>query len=112
MADLTTVVLTVDDPETDMEAADVAATAGGDTAEIAPGNFLVINNGSGGSITTTIATPGTVDGLAIADATVVTAAGKIGIIPLASIFRQATGRANITYSAVADLTVAVYQVGA
>ncbi|WKV74224.1 hypothetical protein AW27_023570 [Streptomyces sp. PCS3-D2] len=88
-----------------------AAEAGGDTAPTGTGRFLVVANGSGGSITATLATPGTVSGLDIDDAAVVVAAGKTSIIPLSRAFAGANGRAAITYSAVTSLTVGAFELG-
>src|SRR3546814_2967123 len=98
MADLATqTAITVAAPELDVVGSLAAAAAGGDTAEITPGAFFVLNNGSGVTVTATFATPGTKDGLAIADATMAVLAGDVGIMPLANVFRQSTGRANVTY---------------
>lgn len=96
--------------------ADIAAEAdpaavGGDTAPVGPGYFLYVANADASSHTVTIATPGTVSGLAVADATLVVAAGDSGIIPLTNLFRGATGRAAITYSSVTATTVAVFKLG-
>lgn len=111
MADLTTqAAITVAVPKLDVIAGLVAAAVGGDTAEIADGGFFVLNNGSAVTVTATFATPGTVKGLAIAEATMAVLAGKIGIMPLSSIFRQSTGRANVTYSAVTTVTVGVFKI--
>src|SRR3546814_10889313 len=93
MADLATqTAITVAAPELDVVGSLAAAAAGGDTAEITPGAFFVLNNGSGVTVTATFATPGTKDGLAIADATMAVLAGDVGIMPLANVFRQSTGR--------------------
>ncbi|MGW1127455.1 hypothetical protein [Streptomyces sp. NPDC002526] len=96
----------------DVTATAVAAAEAGDTAPVGPGTFLLVVNGSGASRTITIATPGTVAGHAVADATLVVAAGDTGIIPLTNLFRGATGRAAITYDAVTSVTVAVFTLGA
>src|SRR5688572_28076126 len=85
--------------------ADLAAASGGDTAPVGPGYALVVINGGASTRTVTIATPGTVDGHAVADATLVVAAGDTGIIPLTNVFRGATDRASITYDAVTTVTV-------
>ncbi|MFJ2162572.1 hypothetical protein [Streptomyces sp. NPDC087856] len=112
MADLTTTKITVATGILDLAAQATAAGAGGDTAEVGPRRFLYVNNGSGSSITVTLATPGTVSGLAVADPTYAIAAGKMGLIPLASIFRGTTGRAAITYSAVTTVTVRPFELPA
>ncbi|WP_327162862.1 hypothetical protein [Streptomyces zaomyceticus] len=96
----------------DLDAAAVAAAGGGDTAPVGDGLFLYVNNAGGAGRTVTIATPGTVSGHSIADATLVLAAGKRGLIPLTTLFRGATGRAAITYDAVTSVTVAVLKIGA
>lgn len=109
MADLTTQpAITVAVPELDVVGSLAAAAVGGDTAEIRSGAFFVLNNGSGSTVTATFATPGTVSGLAIAEATMAVLAGDVGIMPLSNIFRQTTGRANVTYSAVTSVTVGVF----
>ncbi|KLL11583.1 MULTISPECIES: hypothetical protein [Protofrankia] len=111
MADLTPVSAPIDGGRPDLGAAAVAAAGGGDTAPVGPGLFFYLNNGSGGTVTATFATPGTVKGLDVENATLVVPAGKHGILPLASVFRGANGRAAITYSAVTTVTVAVVQMG-
>ncbi|MFC8276252.1 hypothetical protein ACFUJR_27725 [Streptomyces sp. NPDC057271] len=95
----------------DLAGAAVAAAGGGDTAPVGPDHFLAVFNGDASPHTATIATPGTVDGHAIADATLVVAAGDVGIIPLTNLFRGATGRAAITYDGVTSVTVAVLKLG-
>ncbi|MFJ4631563.1 hypothetical protein [Streptomyces sp. NPDC088847] len=112
MADLTTTKISVAAGLLDLAAGATAAGAGGDTAEVGPRRFLYVNNGSGSSVTVTLATPGTVSGLAVADPTYAIAAGKMGLIPLASIFRGTTGRAAITYSAVTTVTVRPFELPA
>ncbi len=109
MADLSLNSVPVAAGVADVAAVAVAAAGGGDTAPVGPGRFLYVNNGSGGSITVTVATPGTVSGLAIADTAVAVAAGDIGLIPLANVHRGANGRAAITYSDVTSLTVAAFE---
>lgn len=88
-----------------------SAAAGGDTAATGPGLALLVSNGDASSHTVTLATPGTVDGLAIADRAVTVAAGALAVIPLADIYRNpSTGLASITYDAVTSLQVAVVRV--
>ncbi|MEW2631785.1 hypothetical protein AB0903_09030 [Streptomyces sp. NPDC048389] len=96
----------------DVAAAAVAAASLGDTAPVGPGYALVMFNDDAAPHTATIATPGTVDGHAISDATLVVAAGDVGMIPLTKIFRGANDRAAITYDAVTAVTVAVIKLGA
>jgi len=112
MAALTTTTISVASGTLDLGAALVAATSGGDTTEVGPGKFLAILNSDASSKTVTLDTPGTVSGLAIAQGTYVVAAGKTCIVPLANVFRGATGRASVTYSAVTSVTVGVFELGA
>lgn len=89
-----------------------AASAGGDAAPIGTDYYLVVRNGGGASVTVTVVTPGTIKGLAIADTALVIPAAGEGFIPMDSIYRNpATGRADITYSAVTSVTVGVLSVG-
>ncbi len=89
-----------------------AATAGGDTAAPNDHSALIVKNGGTAAITVTLATPQTVDGLAVEDTAVSVAAGAETLIPLyPHLYRNpATGVVNITYSAVASVTVAVVNV--
>lgn len=88
-----------------------SATAGGDKARTGDGLVLVVSNGDASSHTVTLATPGTVDGLAIADRTVTVAAGGLAVIPLSDIYRDpATGLATLTYDAVTSVKVAAVRV--
>ncbi|MEU0584584.1 hypothetical protein [Streptomyces sp. NPDC006132] len=111
MANLNLIPVPVATGIADVAAQAVAAAGGGDAAPVGPGRFLYVNNGSGGTITVTVATPGTVSGLAVADAAVPVAAGDHAIIPLATVYRGANGRAAITYSGVTSLTVAAFELG-
>lgn len=111
MAALTTQTISVATGLLDTGAALAAAASGGDTAEVGPGKFFVVLNGDASSKTVTIATAGTVSGLAIADGSYAVAAGDTCIIPLANVFRGSTGRASITYSAVTSVTVGVFELG-
>lgn len=88
------------------------ATSGGDDCATGAGVLLVVNNGSGGSITVTLATPETVDGdLTVQDRAVAVAAGAEAVIPVTDRYRNpSTGRCAITYSGVTSLTVAVIRV--
>lgn len=112
MADLSLTTVSVAAGTLDVAAAATAAAGGGDTAPVGPGRFLYVNNGAASPITVTIATPGTVSGVGIADPTYVVAAGKHAIIPLANIFRGANGRAAITYSSATTVTVRPFELGA
>lgn len=112
MAALTTNLVTSVGGEPDVAGALVAAAVGGDTAEVGPGLFLYVANASAVTVTVTLDTPGTADGHAIADGTLVVLAADDGFIPLTNIFRGSTGRASITYSAVTTVTVGVFKLGA
>ncbi len=84
------------------------ASAGGDTAPVGGGLKLHVVNGSGATVTVTVVTPGTLDGLSIGDAALAIPAGGHGFVPLTNVYRDpVTGRANVTYSAVTTVTVAV-----
>lgn len=111
MAALTTQTVSVATGVLDLGAALTAAASGGDTAEVGPGKFLVILNGDASSKTVTIQTTGTKSGLAVADGSYVVATLDTCIVPLADVFRGATGRASITYSAVTSVTVGVFELG-
>ena len=89
----------------------VAAAGGGDDCATGVGVELAVKNGSGSSITVTLATPETVDGdLAVADRTVTVPAGGEMSIPITDRYRNpSTGRCAITYSAVTTVTVAVFR---
>lgn len=85
-----------------------AAAGGGDHCPTGDGVRLLLKNDDDASTTATIATPGTVDGLAIADRAVTIAAGKVKVVPITDVYRdRATGLAAITYTGVTDLGVAV-----
>lgn len=89
------------------------ATSGGDTCLTGAGVLLLVKNGDSGAHTVTLATPGTVNGLAIADRTVSVAAGATEAIPVTGDYRDpATGRASITYDGVTSVEVAVIRVAA
>lgn len=89
-----------------------AAAGGGDTFLPSNNTFIHVKNGSGGSITVTIVTPGTVSGQAVADVAVAIAAGAekmIGPLPGSLFARASDGRADLTYSGVTSLTLAVLE---
>lgn len=95
----------------------VAAAGGGDA--FAPGDrtFLRVNNGGGGAITVTIATPATVDAgggatLAIADGggSVTNAQSRLfGPFPASLYADPSTGLVNVTYSGVTTVTVGAFK---
>jgi hypothetical protein len=110
MADLAATTVTLATPAI-LENIDVAATVSGDTAPIGDDLMLFIKNGAGTTTTVTIATPGTVDGLAIADVSIAIPTLLSALVPLTQpLASGATGRANITYSQVTTVTVAVLRV--
>lgn len=76
------------------------------------GRALHVRNGSGASITVTVPTPGTVEGLAITDRTFTIAAGAhaafgSGAAAVSGLYAQTDGTVHIDYSAVTTVTVAV-----
>lgn len=87
-----------------------AADVAGDTvASDSSGRlFFVVKNASAGAITVTVVDPRTTEaGAAYGDPTYSVAAGGERWIPLEPFFRNpATGLVNVTYSAVASVTVA------
>lgn len=87
------------------------AASGGDTCLTGAGVLLLVKNGDASSHTVTLATPGTVNGLAIADRAVPVAAGATEAIPVTVDYRDpSTGRASITYDDVTSVEVAVVRV--
>lgn len=109
MADLSVITVPVDAGIADVVGQAVAADAGGDTAPVGPGRFLYVNNADASPHTATVATTGTVKGLAISDGALVVAASDHGIIPLHNVYRGADGRAAITYDDVTSVTVAAFE---
>ncbi|WP_282703247.1 hypothetical protein [Streptomyces sp. CC219B] len=109
MADLDLVPVPVGAGIADVAAQAVAAAGGGDTAPVGAGRFLYVNNADASPHTVTVATPGTVKGLAVADASLVVAAGDHGLLPLNNVYRGANGRAAITYDGVTSVTVAAFE---
>ncbi len=95
-----------------LEATYAAAAGGGDKFAPDANAVLHVKNGSGGDITVTVATQGTVVGNPIADNAVVVTAGEerfIGPWPYEHYSAAADGLAAITYSGVTSLTVAVFR---
>jgi hypothetical protein len=107
MAALTTQVLVPGGSESTL----AAAAGGGDTCAAGDGVFLELDNAGGSSVTVTLATPGTVDGLAIADRAVAVPAGERWKIPVPRMFAKADGRCDLTYSGVTSVTVGVFKMG-
>lgn len=86
------------------------ASVGGDTFKPTSDRAkLMVRNGSGASINVTVATPGTVGGLAISERVMPVAAGAIAFLPLYKHLyaNPADGLLSITYSAVTTVDVAV-----
>lgn len=95
-----------------LAAAYSAASAGGDKFTPGARTFLHVKNASGGAVTATIVTPGTVIGQAIADVAVAVPAGAerlIGPFP-AEHFAGSDGLASVSWSASASVTFAVARV--
>lgn len=94
-----------------LAAAYSAASVGGDTLTPNIDVFLHVKNGGGSSINVTVVTPNlAAGGLAIADSvTAIPAASDrfIGPFPAKHFARSSDGKADITYSAVTSVTVAV-----
>jgi hypothetical protein len=89
----------------------VSASGGGDTCETGAGVLLLVKNGDESSHTVTLVTPGTHNGLAIADRAIPVAAGAEVPIPVGKDYRNpSTGRASITYDGVTGVEVAVIRV--
>lgn len=97
---------------TGLDATQNAATGGGDEF-LNNGNIILrVENGSGAPITVTVISQATISGLAVADAAVTIPAGEfrfIGPFP-PSLFNDANGKAQITYSGVTSLTVEVLDI--
>lgn len=87
------------------------AASGGDTCQTGAGVLLLVKNDAVAARTVTLATPGTVNGLAIADRAVAVAAGSIVGIPVTNDYRDpSTGRASISYDDATSVQVAVIRV--
>lgn len=91
-----------------------AASPGGD--KVRPGTRVALhfrNADTLSSVTVTLVTPGTVQGLAIADRTVtVPAAGEVMVTVPADLYGDPAdgGLASFTYSAATDVTVAALRI--
>ena len=75
--------------------------------------FIYVTNGGGGTVVVTIATPGTVDGLAIADRAVTLLTGTdrmIGPFP-PHIYNNSSGEIEVTFDVVASVTLAALNLG-
>lgn len=89
-----------------------AANVDGNSVRLGGGTkVLKVINGSGGAITVTLQTPGTVSGLGIADRTDSVAAGTTEYLLLDEVLRRADDdMVYIDYSAVTTVTVAVLDI--
>ncbi|GIW81490.1 MAG: hypothetical protein KatS3mg105_3297 [Gemmatales bacterium] len=91
----------------------VAANAGGDEFVNNGRELLYIKNASGSSITLTVQTPVTVDGLAVSDRQITVGAGEekiIGPFPKGT-YNDGNGHVQLSYSAVTSVTVSVIDPG-
>jgi hypothetical protein len=90
-----------------------SCAGGGDEFVNSGEEFIHIKNGHTSPQTVTIATPATVDGLAVADRPVeVTNAEEriIGPFPV-STYNDANGKVQLTYDGVVSLTIAIFKPG-
>lgn len=94
-----------------LEATYAAANVDGNKFNNTDRTLFHVKNASGSDVTLTFQTPGTVDGLAIAERTVVCSAGEERLWRgQPSIYNQPStdaGMVYVDYSAVTDVTVAV-----
>lgn len=92
----------------------VAAEAGGDEVESAPGLLIVMENGDASSHTLTVTAPeATVDcgeygDLAVDDLTLVVAAGGVGFLTIPRGYVTSANKFAWTYDAVTSVTVGVF----
>ena len=96
-----------------LEATYDACNADGNYFANTGNEFIHIVNAAVADQTITIATPATVDGLAVADRSVVVTASEerfIGPFPTAT-YNDGDGRVQLTYDAVVTLTVALLKLG-
>lgn len=86
-----------------------ANTASGGGDKVRPGSILRVINGSGSSITLTMATPQLVDGdLAVADRTVSVGAGAAKYVHASNLYRnKADGYVDLSWSATTSVTFEV-----
>lgn len=92
----------------------VACSGGGDEFVNTGAEFILVTNGHTSDWVVTIATPATVDGLAVADRTVTIPDGEsrlIGPFPKAT-YNSGTNKVNLTYDGVTAMTIAVLKLGA
>lgn len=95
-------------PTTALDATYHPATAGPGNDKVPPDTILHVKNGSGGSVTLTVATPRVVDGdLAVADRTVAIPAGEERFERVTQEYRGSDGLVTLTWSAVTTVEFAV-----
>lgn len=85
------------------------ASGGGDTCPAGAGVNLIVKNGSGSSVTVTVAYPGKYDGDQSVSGRTFTVPATSGefVIPVRDVYRDpSTGVAAITYSSATSVTVA------
>ncbi len=82
-----------------------------DGHSVSMGVMLHVKNGGAAAITVTVQTPGTLDGLAIADRTVSVVNAGEQLISLRGPYDQGDGNAYVDFSAVTSVTVAAFQQG-
>ncbi|MEV5211331.1 hypothetical protein AB0K35_28045 [Micromonospora sp. NPDC053740] len=84
----------------------LTAAAASDTAKCGPGYRLLVNNGSGSSMTVTIAVPGNTSyGVAAPDKVFTIPAGQLWEIPLLDVYRDPADRlAHLTWSSTTTVT--------
>lgn len=89
-----------------------AASAGGDKVTPGAGVAIHVINGSVADVDVTLVTPGTVEGLAVADRVVTAAASSANtFVAVPEIYRNPTDAlASITWEATADVTFAVIRI--
>lgn len=84
------------------------ATETGD--KVRPGSIVQVDNGSGGSLTVTMVTPSTYDGLAISDRTYTIANGASWTFLASEAYRSKTDQLiKLTYSEHTGVTLKVFK---
>jgi len=106
--------LTVQDMSRDgLEATYTAANADGHVVDNQSDRrmFLHVKNGDSGSHTVTVATPNTVDGLAVTDLSVAVPAGEDRFIgPFPAPVYNSSGQISVSFDAVTSVTIAAIRV--
>ena len=88
-----------------------SANADGNSVPCDGSHWIEVVNGAGAPVTVTVPTPGTIDGLAVADLTVTVTNGttKKIRIPPSRVTAQTDGTAHIDYSSATSITVAAFR---